>query len=127
MPTVRCGALECVHNNGCSCTQNYIHMKTETVNGRYLWKCRAYERSEGFLDMLTILARNPKPSAEREDMRLKIITIDRSIADLVAANDGYCPCAVQRNEDTKCICREFREQDTPGPCHCGRYKKVLDD
>ena len=23
---------------------------------------------------------------------------------------GYCPCRLARTEDTKCICREFREQ-----------------
>lgn len=37
---------------------------------------------------------------------------------------GYCPCRVARNEDTKCLCREFREQDTPGECYCGLYLKV---
>ena len=38
-------------------------------------------------------------------------------------NDGYCPCKLIKNEDTKCICKEFREAD-PGPCHCGLYIKV---
>ena len=23
---------------------------------------------------------------------------------------GYCPCRREQSEDTKCICREFREQ-----------------
>ncbi len=23
---------------------------------------------------------------------------------------GYCPCKIQRNEDTKCMCKEFRDQ-----------------
>ena len=23
---------------------------------------------------------------------------------------GYCPCVRERSEDTKCMCREFREQ-----------------
>lgn len=23
---------------------------------------------------------------------------------------GYCPCRIQRTEDFKCVCREFREQ-----------------
>lgn len=36
----------------------------------------------------------------------------------------YCPCALERNEDTVCICKEFREQDFPGECHCGRYEKI---
>ena len=58
---------------------------------------------------------------------MKIITINHAIAEDVAANDGYCPCAVFKNPDTKCMCKEFREQKTPGPCHCGRYEKVLDE
>lgn len=48
------------------------------------------------------------------------------IKKLVYANDGYCPCAVFHTEDTKCMCKEFREQKEPGPCHCGRYEKVAD-
>jgi hypothetical protein len=56
-----------------------------------------------------------------------IITVDASVADLVKANDGYCPCAIQKTPDTKCICKEFREQESEGPCHCGRYMKVVDE
>lgn len=37
-------------------------------------------------------------------------------------NDGYCPCCVQKTEDTKCMCKEFREQES-GECHCGLYYK----
>lgn len=43
---------------------------------------------------------------------------------LVKANDGYCPCVPDKTEDTKCICKDFREQQTIGECHCGRYYKV---
>lgn len=56
---------------------------------------------------------------------MKIKTVNHDIAMLVAANGGYCPCAVVKNEDTKCICKEFREQES-GLCHCGRYEKVGD-
>lgn len=38
----------------------------------------------------------------------------------------YCPCAITRSEDTICMCKEFREQDYPGECHCGRFIKVDD-
>lgn len=58
---------------------------------------------------------------------MKIKTINHDIAMLVAANDGYCPCAIERTPDTKCICKEFREQESEGPCHCGRYMKVVDE
>ena len=38
--------------------------------------------------------------------------------------NGYCCCLIARNEDTKCMCKEFREQNTPGLCRCGRFMKV---
>ena len=24
-------------------------------------------------------------------------------------NSGYCPCKIEKTEDTKCMCKEFRE------------------
>ena len=27
------------------------------------------------------------------------------------ANSGYCPCALLKNKDTKCMCKEFREME----------------
>ena len=34
---------------------------------------------------------------------------------------GYCPCRLERTEDTKCMCKEFKEQfEDPkfsGYCH----------
>lgn len=54
---------------------------------------------------------------------MKIYEANPSIKALVQANDGYCPCAVVKEPDTKCICKDFREQKTPGLCHCGRYMK----
>lgn len=38
-------------------------------------------------------------------------------------NGGYCPCRIERTPETKCMCKEFREQ-TEGECHCGLYVKV---
>lgn len=32
--------------------------------------------------------------------------------------DGYCPCRADKNEDTKCPCKEYRET---GKCHCNLY------
>ena len=45
------------------------------------------------------------------------------ILEALKNNNGYCPCRLDKNEDTRCICKEFREQ-TEGICHCGLYKKV---
>lgn len=40
---------------------------------------------------------------------------------------GYCPCRREKNEENKCICKEFREQikdpDFEGYCHCMLYYK----
>lgn len=41
-------------------------------------------------------------------------------------NDGYCPCRLVRSQDTKCMCKEFLEQEE-GECHCGLYIKVKGD
>lgn len=40
---------------------------------------------------------------------------------------GFCPCAIEKNDDTKCPCKEFREQKTEGFCTCGRFKKVREE
>ena len=62
-------------------------------------------------------------------MKLKIIlNPDRDhillIKKKLKENDGYCPCSLFRDKDTKCMCREFREQKEPGPCHCHLYEKI---
>ena len=57
---------------------------------------------------------------------MKIIMNDPSILALVAENGGYCPCAIVKNADTKCMCKDFREKKEPGLCHCGLYKKVIE-
>ncbi len=40
---------------------------------------------------------------------------------------GYCPCRREKTKDTKCMCKEFREQiqnpDFEGFCHCLLYYK----
>ena len=38
-------------------------------------------------------------------------------------NDGYCPCQLEKTPDTKCMCKDFREQKELGECHCGLYIK----
>ena len=40
---------------------------------------------------------------------------------------GYCPCRIQRTEEYKCMCDEFKKQiadpDFEGYCHCMLYYK----
>lgn len=40
------------------------------------------------------------------------------------AKNGYCPCCLLINEDTKCMCKDFREQEE-GLCPCGLYRKII--
>lgn len=43
--------------------------------------------------------------------------------------DGYCPCRLEKIEDNKCMCKEFRDQindpNFEGYCHCMLYYKSL--
>lgn len=56
--------------------------------------------------------------------------VERVQAGLKAKN-GHCPCVLQMSEDTKCMCKEFREQiadpDFEGYCHCMLYYKEKDE
>ena len=50
------------------------------------------------------------------------------IREQLKKNGGYCPCRLIHNEDTKCICKEFRdliESDVAGKCHCGLYEIIV--
>ena len=52
----------------------------------------------------------------------------KKVEEAIKANDGYCCCALEKNEDTKCMCKEFREQindpNFEGFCHCQLYYKA---
>ena len=59
-----------------------------------------------------------------DNLKATIIEINPDFAKAVENNDGYCPCAIDKNPDTLCPCKDFREQIEPGECICGRFKKV---
>ena len=52
-------------------------------------------------------------------------SIVNKIKQALKENDGYCPCALSKDKDFKCMCKSFREQQTEGLCHCGLYYKTL--
>ena len=61
-------------------------------------------------------------------MKTKIVLNDdkdlvEDIRERLKQNDGYCPCRITKTLDTKCMCKEFREQQE-GECHCGLYQKI---
>ena len=63
-------------------------------------------------------------------MRIKVtddIELKEKIRQALKDNNGYCPCRLEKTEDTKCMCKEFREQiadpEFEGYCHCMLYYK----
>lgn len=48
----------------------------------------------------------------------------KEIVAAVEANDGYCPCSIQKLESDKCMCEAFRNSQEADFCHCGRFYKV---
>lgn len=50
-------------------------------------------------------------------------TFVKEMMEKIKENDGYCPCKLEKSSDTKCMCKEFRDQVTEGYCHCGLYYK----
>ena len=60
-----------------------------------------------------------------------VVSKDKEHVDYIRSqlkkNGGYCPCRLVRNEDTKCMCKEFREamdNNQIGKCHCGLYEII---
>ena len=55
----------------------------------------------------------------------------RTIREGLKRTGGYCPCRIQRAEETRCICQEFRRQmadpEFEGYCHCMLYYKSKDE
>ena len=54
----------------------------------------------------------------------------KEILKTLSENGNYCPCAIYKDEETKCMCKDFREKikdaDFTGYCHCGLYYKTKD-
>lgn len=54
----------------------------------------------------------------------------KEIREKLKENGGYCPCRLEHTQDTKCMCKEFRDQierKEDGECHCGLYCVTFDD
>ena len=53
-----------------------------------------------------------------------------SIKEGLRRTGGYCPCRLERTEENKCICDEFKAQiadpEFEGYCHCMLYYKSKD-
>lgn len=71
-----------------------------------------------------------KKCGEAKKMKIRLnedAEIVRTVKEGLARTGGYCPCRLQRTEENKCMCREFREQiadeNFEGYCHCLLYYK----
>lgn len=54
----------------------------------------------------------------------------KEIREKLKENGGYCPCRLEHTQDTKCMCKEFRDQierRENGECHCGLYCATFED
>lgn len=50
--------------------------------------------------------------------------IVKQVKEKLRENNGFCPCRIEKTLDTKCMCKEFRDQierGVAGECHCGLY------
>ena len=51
----------------------------------------------------------------------------RTVKEGLKQTGGYCPCRLERTEDNKCMCKEFRahiaDDIFEGYCHCMLYYK----
>ena len=51
----------------------------------------------------------------------------KTIREGLKQTGGYCPCKLQRTEENKCMCEEFKSQiadpEFEGYCHCMLYYK----
>ena len=60
-----------------------------------------------------------------------IFNPDKKIVEMIKEGlkntGGYCPCKLERIEENKCMCKEFRDQikdeKFEGFCHCMLYYK----
>lgn len=50
--------------------------------------------------------------------------IVKEVRDGLTKTGGFCPCRVVKSADTKCMCKDFKEQTEAGECYCGLYIKV---
>lgn len=49
----------------------------------------------------------------------------KRIETAIKENNGYCPCMIEKNDDTICMCKQFRDLSHAEFCHCQQFYKVL--
>lgn len=101
-------------------TKNY-KTKNEAILQRFIWEINYLGRNAPQINlikqMFPRLLIGTLPNIKiNDDVQL----VNNILSKL--NESPFCPCRLEKNENTKCMCKEFREQDV-GPCHCGLYIK----
>ena len=52
------------------------------------------------------------------------ITLYEFLSENAIRNMEYCPCAIVRDESTKCPCKSMKQSPIGSICDCRLYKKV---
>lgn len=78
------------------------------------WLVAAAPASTADIDVMKVTF-NPDPD------------VVRTVQEGLKRTGGFCPCRLERTEENKCMCKEFRDQikdpDFEGFCHCLLYHK----
>lgn len=58
------------------------------------------------------------------------VEIVKMVREGLKRTGGYCPCRLDRSEENKCMCEEFKgqiqDENFEGFCHCMLYYKTKD-
>ena len=71
----------------------------------------------------------PTPTPAKIDYKIRLnekLTVKKvnAILDAIDKNGGYCPCQAGKTADTKCHCKDFKDNKKIGePCICNIYVK----
>ena len=83
-----------------------------------------------------MLSRYDRATTKKEGKHMKITLnpdqeIVQTIREGLKRTGGYCPCRREHTEETKCMCKEFKDQIADpayeGFCHCMLYYKSLQE
>lgn len=88
--------------------------------------CTASSRSDN-ITQAYLQEHNNGTKTRNTQLHIKL-NPDREVVDEISKklkdNGGYCPCSLVKTPDTKCQCRDFKEQVSRGEkgfCHCGLW------
>ena len=111
-----------IEQNKVKRTKNF-KTREDAVLMRYIWELNAWGKNA---PQLNDIARTyPRLFAAMERGYKISENIELVKAILKHLDDSpYCPCRIEKSADTKCMCKEFRDGNTLGACHCGLYVKV---